>query len=223
MASMQSFDPAALDPSVKGVMFHFNVSNKDLVSSSLHWKNVEPDPENLPGSAPKHSNPLLRAERQFLGPTINIGLAAFAYELRDAGFVMTSAEGRIRGASKSGNGKLAWAKVLHRVRFIFNRAPLDRAIEKEIAEYLKLHGEPSFERLIKESMWSVEGFRNPLRDGSGSGLSLSCANRTPYYLRPGVPNIKRKKGPNGEVLDETPKPVVPDAFVRLLDGRVVID
>ncbi len=220
-ASVPSHRIAMLDQEVRGVMFCFNLSSTKLVSKGLRWTTAESDPPHSVGKADFPDSDA-RAERQFLRSGANVDLAGFVDELHAAGFVMTSAEGRTKNLAYAKEG-VAWSKTHHRVRFIFHRESLEYPLESSMATYLKLHGESALTRLSKESMWSIEGFRNPLRGEEGTGISLQCSNRTPLYLRPGVPCVRWQKDANGERIGNEPIPVTPRAYLRLVEGRIIVE
>lgn len=208
---------AAIDQSVAGVMLQFSFGNCNLVDRWF-WREQT---ESLQGrAARKERENENNGSVQFIMSTANVGVRAFILELQAAGFVMTDALAQER-ANQKNKGRTYFA-----VRFVFHKEPLTRPLTNEWATILKNHCESSLDRLCKEAMWRVRAYRNPLHHEKSVGrfgLSVNFEARSPYRNGDGTQVTRWQKDVSGERIGEKPTPITPDAYLRLIDDRIVIE
>src|SRR3989344_1387461 len=182
-------DPTLLDDNVDGVMFRFALEYRNQISPALWLKETLA----ICGGSKKPEPAQQQQSQLFIEPTLNVGTYAFFHELCDAGFVMTRVSPQEWVDKRRG--------PCFAVRFIFNRTPLQYAVEPTLQIVIGRYGMPALIELSKKSAWRTSVYRNALRTEGRFGISVNCANSTPF-----------NKLPRG-----------PAKYLRLLDSRIVLE
>ena len=214
-AKMQT-DPACLDGSVEGIRIQFSFNNRDATSPWI-WSMAD---DTLAARRERKEKEVTQPGIQFVPHAPNVGLRAFLFELEDAGYIMTDAVAQSRPhPTQKGQMYLM-------VRFIFHKLPLTAPIQADFAALIEQHYKPTLERLAREAMWRVRGYRNPLpREGGQQmfGMSINCEVRTPYKDSMGRPVVQWQKDVSGNRVGDKALPIQPKQFLRLIDNRIVLD
>jgi hypothetical protein len=216
MAEMPPADSALLDPSVEGIRIQFSFNNRDAISAWI-W-GMEAD--TLAQRRDRKEKEVTQPGIQFIPATSNVGLSAFLLELLDAGYVMTDAVTQSRPHPTQ---KGQWYLM---VRFVFHKTPLVTAPSPEFTTLIQRHYQPALERLVREAMWRIRGYRNPLpREGASStfGMSINCEVRTPFRNSMGQPVVQWQKDTAGKRVGEKALPIEPTQYLRITDNRIVLE
>lgn len=189
-------DPAQAD-GVVGVMLQFSFNRRELVSPWL-WS---PEAETLRSRWERKKHQAQKQEAgtggvQFIMPQRDVGVKAFVFELKDAGFVLTNAFSQVRASPRPETK----GKNYYMVRFIFSAQPLREPIEPFFAKGLTERYEPALKALCSEP-WRVRAYRNP---------------------RPEAPQLAAMSV-NLESWAFKPVSAHPCSYLRLTNGRIELD
>src|SRR3989344_1199030 len=117
-------DPTLIDDNVDGVMFRFALEYRNQISPALWLKETLA----ICGGSKKPEPAQQQQSQLFIEPTLNVGTYAFFHELCDAGFVMTRVSPQEWVDKRRG--------PCFAVRFIFNRTPLQYAVEPTLQKVI---------------------------------------------------------------------------------------
>lgn len=209
--------PSALDESIDGLLFQFSFSNKSLVPAWFWRKDAEALSDRKVRKEREKNN---NGSVQLIAPKMNTGLLAFVHELEAAGWVMTDALAQERADPKH-EGHTYFA-----VRFMYHRAPLPQPLDPKWEAVVRDICRPALVKFCKEAMWRVRAYRNPLhREGAEGlfGISINCEVRQPLRNDKGERIVRWAKDEQGERVGEQPLPIVPEAYLRLVENRICIE
>lgn len=193
-----------LDGEVRLVLMRFAFSNLKHVPSCLKQKPTKIQEE-----------PAVKGE-QFIESTEDIGAANFVADLKKAGYQLIDAYYQIR--SKGGQ---QYAIVL----FLF--AQEEQATTSEEFKNMRPVAEQALFKMCEDAMWHVKTFLNPFfREGrmidDAYVISVNLDARKPLVNGAGQPILQWQRDENEEKIGDSPIPLRPEIFLRIINGEIRI-
>jgi hypothetical protein len=206
-----------LDKTVKCLYLQFSFSNRNTVPKWLPWKEEETADQSKERRARKTHGAGMGV--CVIEPTESCSIESLPDEVAPAGFYLVDAYAQQR--TDPNNPRKRW----YMARFIFIRTEeLDPNREDEL-KGLREGVEVGLQELCILALWRVRAWKNPyFKDGEPvEGLHAASVNmevRKPRFSPNGDPILQWERDAEGNKVGDAPLPLVPAAYLRIVDDTL---